>query len=46
MTFIDKATDMLHWLYTLQVYNYIHIVKKLSLHYVGIVSNRMTIVIR
>jgi hypothetical protein len=46
MAFMARATDVLHWLYTLQVHNHIRIVKRLSLHQVGIVSNRTTIAVR
>ena len=45
MEFMARATDMLHWLCTLQVHNYIRIVKKLSLHQVGIVSNHTYIAV-
>jgi hypothetical protein len=46
MAFMARATDVLHWLCALQVHNRIRIVKRLSLHQVGIVSNRTIIAVR
>jgi hypothetical protein len=45
MAFMARATDVLHWLCTLQVHNCICIVKRLSLHQVEIVSNHMFIAV-
>jgi hypothetical protein len=46
MAFMARAIDVLHWLCILQLHNRIRIVKKLSLHHVGIVSNRTNIAVR
>jgi hypothetical protein len=46
MAFMTRATDVLYWLCILQVHNRIRIVKRFSLHHVGVVSNRTTIAVR